>query len=58
MLSMTATGMGSIGMEDCAFEAVTLLPGFARLSKRSGELDGNETNRTGWPSSCGSGVPA
>ncbi|HEX2657086.1 MAG TPA: hypothetical protein VHU40_02385 [Polyangia bacterium] len=33
---MTATGM-----EDCAFEVVNLLPGFTRLSKRSGELDGN-----------------
>src|SRR4051812_35874002 len=29
------------GMEGVAFEAVTLLPGFARLVKRSGELDGN-----------------
>src|SRR3954462_8347996 len=29
------------GMEGVAFEAVTLLPGFATLSKRSGELDGN-----------------
>ena len=28
-------------MTDCAFEIVTLLPGFARLAKRSGELDGN-----------------
>ena len=36
MLSMTVAGM-----EDCAFEVVSLLPGLARLNKRSGELDGN-----------------
>jgi len=29
--------MAEPGMEGVAFEAVTLLPGFARLVKRSGE---------------------
>lgn len=33
--------MADPGFEGVAFEAVTLLPGFARLVKRSGELDGN-----------------
>ncbi len=39
MLPMTA--MGVTEMQGNAFEVVNLLPGFARLSKRSGELDGN-----------------
>jgi len=33
--------MTAAGWDDCAFEVVNLLPGFASLSKRSGELDGN-----------------
>src|SRR5262245_10544611 len=39
MQAMTATG--ATEMQGNAFEVVNLLPGFARLSKRSGELDGN-----------------